>query len=58
MAVSKSDIWKIILLALIPAILATVVGLLIYNYTMTPHNNSEEIDKINSYLNRLITGFN
>ena len=50
--------WIIIaILAIVIAIVVSVIALVIYDTTMTPHDQQVSIDKINSYLSRLIIGY-
>ncbi len=50
--------WIIIaILAIVIAIVVSVIALVIYDTTMTPHDQQVSIDKINSYLARLIIGY-
>ena len=46
-----------IFISIIASIIITVVGLLIYNYALTPKNLQDNIDAINNYLRHLIVGY-
>jgi len=50
--------WIIIaIVATVIAIVVAVIALVIYDNTMTPHDQQANLDKINSYLARLIVGY-
>ena len=47
----------IVVLCIVIAIVVTIIALVIYDNTMTPNSQQEQIDNINSYLSRLIVGY-
>jgi hypothetical protein len=47
----------IFVLCLVVSIVVVVVALLIYDNTMTPHDQQVNLDRINDYLSRLIVGY-
>jgi hypothetical protein len=47
----------IVVLAIVISIIVVVIALVIYDNTMTPNSQQEQIDNINSYLSRLIVGY-
>ena len=50
--------WTIIvILAILISIIVVVIALVIYDNTMTPNSQQDQIDNINSYLSRLIVGY-
>ena len=50
--------WIIVaIVATVVAIIVAVIALVIYDNTMTPNDQQVSIDKINSYLSRLIVGY-
>lgn len=57
MEIGKKN-WIIIgIVATVIAIIIAVIALVIYDTTMTPHDQQVNLDKINSYLARLIVGY-
>lgn len=50
--------WIIVaIVATVVAIIVAVIALVIYDNTMTPNDQQANLDKINSYLARLIVGY-
>ena len=47
----------IVIVTTVIAIVVAVIALVIYDTTLTPHDQQVSIDKINSYLARLIVGY-
>ena len=56
--ISKNNWPAIVLVCIVVSIIITVGSIIIYNYGFTPANQSEQIEKINSYLTKLIIGYN
>lgn len=47
----------VIVIIIVISIVVAVIALVIYDNTMTPSNQQENLDKINDYLSRLIVGY-
>lgn len=48
---------SIIALIIIISLAVAVLSILVYDKTMTPSNQADQIQKINEYLSRLIVGY-
>ncbi len=48
---------NLILLVLVISIIVVVIGLIIYNYTMTPATQKDQIEYINAQLGKMILGY-
>lgn len=55
---SKINWAAITLISIIVSSIIAVGAILIYNFGFTPANQNEQIEKINSYLTKLIIGYN
>ncbi len=49
--------FAVVLISFLVAVIVTVIALIIYDNTMTPSKLNDKMNKVNRYLNELITGF-